>query len=209
VSAPVLQELIALGLTLSSSLMASSICATVKDISGRPVRSASIVAVNLLAPTSQFSTTVSPSGKACLERLPEGLYSVEAASPGLGHLKVKYYPVRVTYPDDVTLSFDLPIGEITEGLGLSEATLSGTLIRDGSPVESVRLCLFQGDRPSPVSCTVTNDLGQYALVVTPGVYRIEVNPREGKTKKQQIDLSQPGYYRNLVSLPTQLEQEKR
>jgi hypothetical protein len=197
----ILRSLIAVGLGLSSNLVASSICAMVNDPTGRPLRSAVIVVVNLLTPTANVSTGVAAAGKGCVEHLPDGLYSVEAGSPGSSHLKVKYYPVRVIYPENINLSFQLPIGEVGEGLGLSEATLSGTLTDAGDPAEGIRICLFQDNQALPLSCTVTNDLGQYALVVAPGAYRLEVSQRQHETQIGTIDLSEPGYYRNRVSLP--------
>lgn len=196
-----LQFVTAIGLGLTAGAMGSSICATVSDVTGRPMTSATVVVTNLQGPEVQSSTLVSPTGKGCIQHLPEGLYSVEAGSPGTGHLKVRYYPVRLVYPNDVDLSFELPIGEITEGLGISESTLSGTLTNENKPAEDIRICLFHDRQRAAASCTVTNDLGQYALIVAPGKYRVEVTERGGRSETTEIDLSDPGYYRNRVSLP--------
>ncbi len=196
-----LQCVIAIGLGLSADVIGSSICATVSDVTGRPMTSATVVVTNLQDPKVQSSTLVSPTGKGCIQHLPEGLYSVEAGSSGIGHLKVKYYPVRLVYPNNVDLSFELPIGEITEGLGISESTVSGTLTNENKPAEDVRICLFHDRQRAAASCTVTNDLGQYALIVAPGKYRVEVTQRGGRSETNEIDLSDPGYYRNQVSLP--------
>lgn len=140
-------------------------------------------------------------GKACIEHLPEGLCSVEASSSGSGFLNVKYYPVRVVFPEDVNLSFRLPFGEIGEGGLLSEAILSGTLMDQGKPSGDVKICLFEGSKSLPFACTVTNDLGQYALIVPPGKYRLELSRAVARIFTATIAVPVPGYYRNRVSMP--------
>jgi len=143
---------------------------------------------------------VDPTGKACVEHMREGLYAVEAGSYGSGFLKVRYYPVRISFPDDVNLFFRLPYGEVHEGGVESDAVVSGTL-RDGvKPVDGVKICLFHGDKQVPALCTETNDLGQYALVVPPGTYRLEISNHNERIHVTKIELPVPGYYRDRVSL---------
>lgn len=192
-------SLIVAAIGLGANLSASSICATVIDPTRHPVRTAIVSIVNLIA-DSHFSAMANTNGKACVEHLPDGLYSVEAGTPGIGHMKVRYYPVSVKYPDDVILSFQLPFGEISEGLGLVDATLSGTLTAEGNPAEGVRICLFEQGSQVQTGCTVTNDLGQYALIVRPAVYRLEVSQSGRDVQTTKIDISAPGFYRNRVSI---------
>ncbi|MBI3684004.1 MAG: carboxypeptidase regulatory-like domain-containing protein [Acidobacteria bacterium] len=185
---------------LSQNVRASSICATVSDPAGQPIRKAAVQIIHLLDPDARFSVVVDSKGRACAEHLPEGLYSVEAGSFGSGFLKVRYYPVRVVFPDDVDLSFRLPFGDIGEGGVQSEAILSGTLTDQGNPASDVKFCLFHGDKPVAAACTVTNGLGQYSLIVPPGIYRLELTPLAKRTQSRTIDLSSPGYYRNRVTV---------
>lgn len=184
---------------IASQARASSICATIALPDGQPLHRATLKVISLGEPSIQQSAAVDSNGKACVPHLAEGLYSVEASAGGF--LNAKYYPVRVVFPDDMNFSFRLPFGEIREGMGLSEATLSGTLLDHGTPSEGVKICLFEDDKPSPSACTVTNDLGQYALTVPPAVYRIVLTRLLQRVQTTTIDLSQPGYYRNRVSLP--------
>lgn len=119
-----------------------------------------------------------------------------------GFLNVKYYPVRVMFPDDLTLPFQLPFGEIREGMLLSEATMSGTLSAHGKPVDGIKICMFEATKPTATICTTTNDLGQYVLTVTPGTYIVELSRQLHRISTTTIDLSSPGYYRNRLMMPT-------
>jgi len=49
---------------------------------------------------------------------------------------------------------------------------------------------------------VTNDLGEYALVVPSGAYQAETRTRDGKVYKSTINASVPGIYRNRLTLAT-------
>jgi carboxypeptidase family protein len=193
--------LIAIGVMFCARTEALSICATVTDLPGQPLRHAVVKIINLLQPDFRSSASVDSAGKVCLEHLPEGIYSVEASSSGF--LNVRYYPVRLAVPDDVTLAFQLPYGEIREGLLQSEAILSGTLTDQNKPADAVRICLFESDKSIPSACGVTNDLGQYALTVSPAKYRVELTRSQVKIHSAMIDLSYPGNYRNEVTIPSQ------
>jgi hypothetical protein len=129
--------------------------------------------------------------------MPEGLYSVEASLPGFLH--VKYYPVRTVPMAKQTLSFSLPFAEITEGGLGGESTLTGTLLAAGLPVESAEVCII-GVAGGPRTCTVTNELGEYALWGPAGVYLTEIHTREGRAYKSKVDMSAPGFYRNRLTL---------
>lgn len=180
---------------------ALSICATVTDLPGQPLRHAVVKIINLLQPDFRSSASVDSAGKVCFEHLPEGIYSAEASSSGF--LNVRYYPIRLAVPDDLNFTYQLPYGEIREGLLQSEAILSGTLSDQNKPVDGVQICLFENDKSIPSACGVTNDLGQYALTVSPGKYRVEVTKSQVRIHSAMIDLSFPGHYRNEVTIPSQ------
>jgi len=196
-------SVIIVGFSVLQGSLASSICATVTDLPGHPLHVATVRVVSLVDPDAHYSSAVDASGKACIDHLPEGLYSVEAGTGSGGFLNVRYYPVRVAFPDDVTFSIPLPYGEIREGGVRTDAVLSGTLLEAGRAVDGIKICLRENNEPIPAGCTVTNDLGQYALVVPPGKYRVELargNSRE-PISSVPIELPTPGLYRNEVSMP--------
>ena len=177
-------------------IFASELCATVMDYARLPLPSASITATNLTTGRS-YSARSDSKGMACLSDVPEGLYSVEASLAGFLH--VKYYPVRAVPFAKQALSFWLPFAEIEEGGLGDESTLSGTLLRGIAPVQAAEVCLVAATG-TPRTCTLTNDLGEYALLVPAGVYLTEIHTKDGRVYKSQIDMSAPGIYRNRLSL---------
>lgn len=182
------------------ALTASSICVTVVDPIPLPLRGAVVKIVGLLEGDKRFATATDQQGRACTGDLPEGLYSVEVGLEGF--LNVRYYPVRVVFPKDQDLQFQLPFAEITEGGTHEESVLSGTLEEDSKPLSGIQMCLFEDARTSASACTTTNDLGQYALAVPPAIYWLELNKLSQNITRVKIDLSNSGYYRNKVSLPS-------
>ncbi len=183
-------------LLAGSSAFAADLCAKVMDYGRMPLPAASVNAANLRTGESYVAKS-DKSGTACFLGLPEGLYSVEASLSGFLH--VRYYPVRVVAMAKQRISFWLPLGEITEGGLGDESTLSGTLVQAGSPVEAAEICIAATAR-TPRKCTVTNDLGEYALQVPAGMYTVEVHTRDGKEHMSKVDVSAPGIYRNRLSV---------
>jgi hypothetical protein len=177
-------------------VIASDICATVMDYARLPLPSAILNATNLITGKS-YAAKSDQKGVACFAGIPEGLYSIEAGLEGFLH--VRYYPLRVTSSQTQKLTFWLPFAEINEGGFTEESILSGTLLASGSAVESAEVCI-EGAAGSPRTCTVTNDLGEYALVVPAGVYQTQIRTRGGKVYKSKVDISVPGTYRNRLSL---------
>ncbi|HWB85862.1 MAG TPA: carboxypeptidase-like regulatory domain-containing protein [Bryobacteraceae bacterium] len=179
-----------------ASAFASGLCATVMDYARLPLPAASLNVRSLMTGKSYVAKT-DKSGSACLPELPEGLYSVEASL--VGFLHVRYYPVRLIAAEKVALSFSLPFGDLTEGGFSEESTLSGTLLKGGSPVESAQVCITETSGGSR-TCTVTNDLGEYALIGPAGTYTTEIRTRDGKIYKSKIDMSVQDIYRNRLSV---------
>lgn len=196
--------LTAVAVGFCSALEASSICATIGDRDGQPLPRTTMRVVSLTDSTMQYSASGNSKGVACVNRMPEGLYAVEASEAGF--MNVRYYPVRVTFPHDVALEFRLPFGEISEGLGLVESTVSGTLTQDGRPAEGIKICLFQQEKPTPAACSITNDLGQYALTVAPGKYAVQFYRSGRLIETATLDLTSPGFYRNRLLLGPQPRQ---
>lgn len=176
----------------------SAICAVVLDVAGQPLPNATLNVVNLADGKKRGVGLTDVKGMVCIARLPEGLYSAEASLAGF--MNVRYYPVRVAFPERVHLAFHLPFAEIQEGGIQTEAILSGTLGGERQPISGVRVCLFHNRDTVSIACTVTNDLGQYALVVPPGVYRVEVRRQRRIVGQSTIDVSVPGVYRNRISV---------
>ncbi len=188
--------------SLCSSAKAASLCVSVLDPSNLPLPDASVNAVNL-ATNRRIGGRTDRAGKACLSALSEGLYSVEVGL--IGFLNVRYYPVRIAPVVMHELRFQLPFSEITEGSLAQEATLSGTLKENGIPVQSAKICIFENGREGalPTACGVTDDLGEYAIVVPTGVYTIELRLPRGSIQRSKVDLSVPGFHRNSLNVPQQ------
>jgi hypothetical protein len=211
-------------------VFASSVCATVTtgDPDDLPLRDARIEVVSLLSDVSdRYSAQTDARGRACVTRVPEGIYYVEASAAGFLH--ARYYPVRVAVPKDPQLIFRLPFGEIHEGGVTSDVTLSGTLTNDGKTAGDIKVCVFQpgkiprsrsdttppalplGSPPYPdlraedfrdaTACTDTNDLGQYVLIVPPGVYSVLYSRLLHTIGVQTIEVLYPGNYHDKLSVP--------
>jgi Carboxypeptidase regulatory-like domain len=179
-----------------TAALATDLCAVVMDYARLPLPSASVNVTNLTTGKS-YAVRSGKDGTACLSGIPEGLYSVEASLTGFLH--VKYYPVRTVALAKQTLSFLLPFAEVTEGGLGQESTLVGTLLKGGVPVGSAEVCMI-GVTAAPRTCTVTDELGEYALLGPAGVYITEIRTRDGQLYKSKVDLSSPGVYRNRLSL---------
>lgn len=90
---------------------ASELCVTVNDPEDLPLPHAWVNVTDRIA-VKTYNESTDSKGRTCLT-LPEGTYAVEAGLTGF--LNVRYYPVRVTYPNPLNLTFRLPFGDITEG----------------------------------------------------------------------------------------------
>ncbi len=77
--------------------------------------------------------------------------------------------------------------------------LSGTLKRADKVASGITICLYQAD--TLVGCDTTDDLGEYAIAVPPGVYSIDISGVNVRSQpRQQIDLSSPGMHRRIIFL---------
>ena len=180
---------------VGQSLTAASLCVRVTDPANLPLPAASVTAVNLVT-AKLFTERTDRTGKSCLSLLPEGLYSVEVGLAGF--LSVRYHPVRIDPVVVHDLKYQLPFGEISEGTLAQEATVSGTLKRDGGIVQSARICILAKVSEAQLGCAITNDLGEYAIVVPIGIHTLELQLPGGVAQRSAIDLSRPGFYRNVV-----------
>jgi Carboxypeptidase regulatory-like domain len=189
-------RVVVLILAWGGAAFAAELCATIMDYGRLPLPSATMNVTNLETGKS-YATLSDKNGNACVSRVPEGLYSVDASLPGFLH--VKYYPVRVDPVAKEMLTFMLPFGEIAEGPWVNESTLSGTLLKGGVPLQAAQICMV-GLSGAPKTCTATNDLGEYALMGPAEVYNTEIRTRDGEVYKSKVDLSSPGIYRNRLSV---------
>lgn len=126
-----------------------------------------------------------------------------------GFLNVRYLPVRVAYPYPVKLSFQLPVGDVTEGGVEADAVVSGTLRLDHKPIAEARLCLLTETGSERVTCGLTNQLGEYALSVPPGRYRVRVQTTSGQERWSHLDASRPGWHWNELELDGSVERPKQ
>ena len=170
----------------------------VVDAGGQPLAEASISVIPLTSDSSPVHLKTNKEGTFAVQLLAEGLYSVEASSQGF--LNVRYQPVAVIFPRETELMFVLPVGEISEGGIQVDAILSGTLVKKGKPAAASRICASKiGSNIEPV-CTDTNELGQYAMSVSPGIYTYLITQNRKQLVRRKLDLSRPAIYRNLIKL---------
>lgn len=189
-----LLKLCSLSLLAAPCAWASVLCATVMDYAQLPLPTVSLTIINLTTGKAYQGRT-DKSGVACVANLPEGPYSVEASLAGFLH--VKYFPVHVVTANKQNLRFWLPFAELSEGGITEDSSISGTLSWHGSTLPFAEVCL---SRQTSRTCTTTNDLGEYALVVAAAEYEAEVRSNKGTIFRSSIDLSTPGVYRNRIVL---------
>jgi len=185
--------------SMSTVVSAGTICAYIADPGDQPLPQAILSISGLSGGPQRFSARADHDGNVCVGHIPEGLYAVEVSLTGF--MNVRYYPVRVVFPNTVHLAFHLPFGNVNADTFSTDSTLSGTLRRKGEPAAGIKLCLFQSEANVPSVCDSTDDIGEYALVVPPGKYEVEISDR-GKllVPRRPMDLSVPGLYRDRLSL---------
>jgi hypothetical protein len=184
----------------SQPLWGSSVCATVTDVLNGPIQGAVVAVVDLTNSERRFTAQTDSAGKVCVDKVPDGRYSVEAGASGF--VASKYYPVRIDSPREVTFSFRLPIvfNPLQSTYVGFDATVYGTLADGANPLADVTICLFVNSKKDAVRCAATNNVGQYSLIVPPGFYEVEVSRTQVKLYSTVIQLPNPGYYRNALSL---------
>ncbi|MGJ5814379.1 carboxypeptidase-like regulatory domain-containing protein [Paludibaculum fermentans] len=141
-------------------------------------------------------------GLACLA-MPEGLYAIEAGLTGF--LNVRYSPVRVEAGRKTELVFTLPLGDVRGDSVVLESILSGTLRNPEGILKDALICAYTEKGSSRVGCTSTDGMGEYAMAVPTGKYRIEIKTVTGALSSSTIDLSMEWAYRNLLSWGGKLE----
>jgi hypothetical protein len=170
-------------------------CAFVSTWEGLFVRGARVSALNL-ATAKRYETRSDSKGRACLSEIPEGLYSVEAS---VVNMNVRYYPILVGTERTKELTFRLPAGVNSEGPIVNLTFLSGTLRLGDEPLDWAYLCLTKRDSSGIPICVLTNDLGEYALEVDPGLYDVEICTGKKLVYKSVLDVTSAGFYRERIS----------
>jgi hypothetical protein len=177
---------------------ASTLCVRVVDPANLPLPAA-WVNIAELKTSALYTLQTDTAGKACATKLPEGLYSVEVGLTGF--LNVRYYPVRVTTDWTKELEFRLPLGEAIYESVSQEAIFSGTLKTDEGGLAGAKICVKGTANDRLITCTTTNDLGEYVLVVPPGSYNIELRAPGGRIYQSKIAAPAVGQYRDRISIP--------
>ena len=189
-------------MSLCKWAFAASVCATVVDPADIPLPHASIKIASLSEVARHYEGVTNDQGKVCMRAVPEGIYSVEASLGGF--LNVRYYPVRINRtdaPNPVDLSFRLPISWVGEGLLVKESIISGSLKAENHGKSGIRICLFREGALLPTACDITDDIGEYAVAVQPGLYWVEMSTLDKNVLlRRKINLSVPGIYRDRLSL---------
>lgn len=183
----------------ATAAYSSELCVRVNDELGRPLPGGWIHVAELTT-AEDYTNAVDKAGRACF-KLPEGVYSIEAGH--VGFLNVRYYPIRIVAgrerPDTV---MSLPLGDVLEGEIAKDSVLSGSVFLDGKPVQSDQVCLLKKRTREIVSCALTNEFGEYAVTVSPGIYDLEVRTWKKMLFSSTEDLSSPGSHRKRIVIPT-------
>jgi hypothetical protein len=170
---------------------AAEITGKVLDEGGFPLRNA-MVTLRRLSDAGQELTAQTKDDGSYVLSAPFGEYSVEASERGF--IGVRYAPIRVSRLN-VRQDFRLPVGQGTEGGVYSAAELIGTLRTGDRRHAGARLCLSNAER---TKCATANEYGEYELGIEPGKYRATVTENGTVIWQQEVDLPQPGEYRDLI-----------
>ena len=180
----------------SACVSASELCVRVTDESSQPLPAAQVVVRELKTGMAREEMKTDPQGKACASNTPEGPYSVEASLEGFLH--GLYFPVSVTYSRPSLVVIRLPLGDVMEDTVSRNVTVSGSLFYKGVPVRYANICL-RGIKDGYVSCTKSNDLGEYAFLIPAGLYELNLTLPDGSPRSTRLDFSTPGaVYRNAI-----------
>jgi hypothetical protein len=182
----------------------------VVDAGGYPLPGAIVRVIPLSKDSQAMTLSTNKEGAFAVNPLADGLYSVEASRGGF--INVRYYPVSVCFPEATILEFALPVGEISEGGVQFEALISGTLETKGKPLPNVLICLTKIVSAVPnqsETCTETNELGQYALSVSPGLYMVRVMQGQKQLLNRKASFSNPVNYRNFIQLGSPIKNKHK
>jgi hypothetical protein len=72
---------------------------------------------------------------------------------------------------------------------------------DDQPVQSGTVCILQKQSHVPASCGLTDEFGEYVIIVPPGTYDFEIRVFQRLLYSSTVDLSTPGLHRNRVVIP--------
>ncbi len=182
----------------TGAVRAAEMCVFVGNWEGRPAHGVPVSALDLT--TNKRTEGKSDSqGNVCFSDIPEGPYAVEASGP---NMNVRYFPVRLGTERTMQVTFHIPDpGDSSDGpMSVNEALLSGVLRADGKPIEWSEMCLTKRNSLGIPICVLTNDLGEYALDVAPGLYDIEVCTEKKFSYESVLDLPSAGFYRERIPL---------
>ncbi len=189
-----------------AALAAASLCASqgepvtgrVGDSSNAPIAGAIVTLQMIGRPSETFTTKTDKDGIYEFREVPDGNYSLEASMRG--HVSVRYFPIRVRFPFGFERDFRLPPDEVFESDAPGKAHVAGELKVGDKPIGGVNVCLR---RRSEQTCTTTNRLGQYSLLVQPGGWQAVVTSPKDKEViwRQHMPLTKPGEYRDQIRIP--------
>ena len=169
----------------------------VGDSSNAPIAGATVTLQMIGKPSETFTTKTDKNGVYEFSEAPDGNYSLEASMRG--HVSVRYFPIRVRFPFGFERDFRLPPDEVFESDAPGKAHVAGELKAGDKPVGGVNVCLR---RRSEQTCTTTNRLGQYSLLVLPGGWQAVVTSPKDKEViwRQHMLLAKPGEYRDQIRI---------
>jgi hypothetical protein len=182
---------------IASQPTQSAFGGTVTDASGAPVRRVTIKIERLDQKAGEV-VVQAEQGKDTVPPLSDGEYSLEATAAGF--LRVKYYPIIVTFPNVFNFDVSMRVGATLEGgIGRDDPyrRVYGVLRKQDRVLASATVCLLGNGHQY---CSTTNALGQYFLQVLAGSYAVEVEANGAVIFASRLDLSARDEYKNRLQL---------
>jgi hypothetical protein len=182
-------------------LSGSSVCVIATDQTSQKMMRAVATLVDLSSAERRSSDRSNATENVCIEKVPDGQYSLEVTAPGF--MTTMLYPVRVGSPARIDIPVRLIVGSpdpLRSTYVGSDAILFGTLKNRSTVADTAEICLFRTVAGTPVKCASSNEVGQYELVVRPDAYTVEITRLGKKIYSGTLDASRPGYYHNRLSI---------
>ena len=175
----------------------SALHGRVSDLAGQPLQGVLVTASSVSGEHLEQSLQTDVRGEYSFPELPDGVYAITAKLDGF--VSISLQPIRIYYPVQTKRDFRLEVADLgTEGGIFTHSAVVGELKSGSTRVASAKICLLRMAISAEPVCTTTNRLGQYFLLVAPGVYDVTIEPSGGAASWKRLDLTVPGEYRNKL-----------
>jgi hypothetical protein len=192
-------------------MIAGSLCVTAKDPAGQPLSGTSITITRAqesesLNALSRAHSRTDNDGQACFFQLPDGIYNVEFSLQGF--LTVSYQGVRINILRPAILEVVMLFGDVIEhDVSPPLAKVTGILKVRGDLLAEAIICAYDKQSNNLVNCSRSDRFGQFALLLEPESYIIEIRHKDKVYFRGRINIPRAGIYSELI--PKRLEEIKQ